>query len=153
MRKQCEKMRKSGPRPPQKMSNKVVPDLRIFPSCVQVVSKRSKRRPTGPKSVPRAFQERPRAPQKHPRAPEKPPRATREWPKSPRGAPNVPAEVRFLCFSSFSYVLWRFSIFWGVCFLFLRFGWFFYVGLFLFLQVCEFMSRDTRFWGELPIVG
>ena len=36
--KKAKQMRKSGPRAPQKMSNKVVPDPRIFPSCVQVAS-------------------------------------------------------------------------------------------------------------------
>ena len=126
MRKKCEKMRKSGPRPPQKMSNKVVPDPRIFPSCVQVASKRSKRRLLRP----RGAQDAPRASQEHSKSGPERPQTTQERLKScpdrPQSDRNLPEGrpmcqqrhvfCAFLCFLLFCSI---FDFFLGVCCIFL----------------------------------
>ena len=121
MRKKCEKMRKSGPRPPQKMSNKVIPDPRIFPSCVQVASKRSKRRPRGAQDAPRASQEHSKSGQERPQTTQERPKSCQERPQSDRNLPEGRPMCQqrhvfcaFLCFLLFC------SIFFGVCCIFLR---------------------------------
>ena len=82
MRKKCEKMRKSGPRPPQKMSNKVIPDPRIFPSCVQEASKLRPRGPRGAQEAPKTPQERPKSVPRAAKSAPKPPKSARKAPKS-----------------------------------------------------------------------
>ena len=142
-------MRKSGPRPPQKMSNKVVPDPRIFPSCVREASKLRPRGPRGAQEAPKRPQERPKSVPRAAKSAPKPPKSARKAAKSdPRVTEICPRDAQFasrgtfLCFSLFSFVLWHF---------FLAFAAFF-CGCFIFWQVCELMSRDTGFLGELPIV-
>ena len=104
MRTNAKKWPKTPPKDVQQGRPRSKDVAKLRPRGVQVAFKRSKRRPAGPKSVPRAFRKRPRAPQKLPRAPEKPPRAIREWPKSARGTPNEQqryAFYAFLCFPMF----------------------------------------------------
>ncbi len=114
MRKKCEKMRKSGPRPPQKMSNKVIPDPGIFPSCVQDASKRSKRRPRGAQDAPRASQERSKSGQERPQTTQERPKSCQERPQSDRNLP----EGRPICQQGHVFVL--FSVFF--CFVAFLFG-------------------------------
>ena len=124
MRKKYEKMRKSGPRPPQKMSNKVIPDPRISPSCVQVASKRSKRRPRGAQDAPRASQERANSGQERPQTTQERPKSCQERPQSDRNLPEGRPMCQqrhvfcaFLCFLLFCSI---FYFFLGVCCIFLR---------------------------------
>ena len=112
MRKKCEKMRKSGPRPPQKMSNKVIPDPRIFPSCVQEASKLRPRGPRGAQEAPKTPQERPKSVPRAAKSAPKPPKSARKAAKSdPRVTEICPRDAQcasrgtfccaFLCFLSF----------------------------------------------------
>ena len=146
MRKKYEKMRKSGPRPPQKMSNKVIPDPGIFPSCVQDASKRSKRRPRGAQDAPRTSQERAKSGQERPQTTQERPKSCQERPQSDRNLPEGRPMWQqrhvfcpFLCFLLVGNIF-----FWRL----LHFS----AAAFFFSQVCELMSRDTGFGGELPIV-
>ena len=128
MRKKCEKMRKSGPRPPQKMSNKVVPDPGIFPSCVQEASKLRPRGPRGaqeapktpqerPKSIPRAAQSAPKPPKSARKAAQIDPRVTEICPRDAQCASRGTFFVLFFVF--FCFVAF-FIFFLGVCCIFLR---------------------------------
>ena len=154
MRKKCEKMRKSGPRPPQKMSNKVVPDPRILPSCVQEASKLRPRGPRGAQEAPKTPQERPKSVPRAAKSAPKPPKSARKAAKSdPRVTEICPRDAQ--CASRGTFFVVFFVFFCFVAFFNYFFGAFaaFFCGCFLFSQVCELMSRDTGFWGELPIVG
>ena len=126
MRKKCEKMRKSGPRPPQKMSNKVIPDLRIFqvaskrhPSCAQEVQEA----PKTPQDAPRASQERANSGQERPQTTQERPKSCQERPQSDRNLPEGRPMCQqrhvfcaFLCFLLFCSI---FDFFLGVCCIFL----------------------------------
>ena len=124
MRHTCEKMRNSGPRAPQKMSNKVVPDLRIF----QVASKLCLRGPRGaqkapktpqerPKSIPRAAQSAPKPPKSARKAAQIDPRVTEICPRDAQCASRGTFFVLFFVF--FCFVAF-FIFFLGVCCIFLR---------------------------------
>ena len=141
MRKKYEKMRKSGPRPPQKMSNKVIPDPGIFPSCVQDASKRSKRRPRGAQDAPRASQERSKSGQERPQTTQERPKSCQERPQSDRNLP----EGRPMCQQR--HVFCPFLCFLLVCnILFLAFAAFF-CGCFLFFASLRVNVTRHRIWG------
>ena len=115
MRKKCEKMRKSGPRAPQKMSTKVVPDPRIFPSCVQVASKRSKRRPRGAQDAPRASQEHSKSGPERSQTTQERPKSCPDRPQSDRNLPEGRPMCQhrhifcaFLCFLLFCSIFYFF---------------------------------------------
>ena len=129
MRKKCENVRKSDPRAPQKMSNKVVPDPGIFPSCVQVASKRSKRRPRGAQDAPRASQEHSKSGPERSQTTQERPKSCPDRPQSDRNLPEGRPMCQqrhvfcaFLCFllfcSIFVFFFWAFAAFFCGYFLF-----------------------------------
>ena len=109
--------------------------------------KRSKRRPRGAQDAPRASRERSKSGQERPQTTQERPKSCQERPQSDRNLPGG----RPICQQGhvfvFFFVFFCFVAFFGggVCCISLRL-------LYFFLQVCELMSRDTGFWGELPIV-
>ena len=124
MRQKCEKMRKSGPRPPQKMSNKVIPDPRISPNCVQEASKLRPRGPRGDQQAPKASQERSKSGQERPQTTQERPKSRQERPESDRNLPGG----RPMCQQRYVfYAFLRFPMFCGVFLFFGAFASFFCV--------------------------
>ena len=146
MRHKCEKNAKKCEKVAQELPKRCPIRWSQILGFFQVASKRSKRRPRGAQDAPRASRERSKSGQERPQTTQERPKSCPDRPQSDRNLPEGRPMCQqrhvfcaFLCFLLFC------SIF------FLAFAAFF-CGCFIFLHVCELMSRDTGFLGELPIV-